>query len=142
MIGSLAEEISGWINKDGQKIEVFEYVEDCVKNADLIVTATFASNPVLKSGLKNQNCHIMAVGAPRPEWSEIDPDIWNTSQVYVDSFSGALAESGDLIESKAPIKVKNNFLQYQKKKYYYNLYVCRKHALKKYDQCALITSCF
>ena len=106
MIGTIAEEVSGWITKDGQKIEVFEYVEDCVKNADLIVTATFASNPVLKSGLKKQNCHIMAVGAPRPEWSEIDPDIWNNSQVYVDSYSGAMAESGDLIESKASIKVK------------------------------------
>ena len=73
---SLAEEISGWL-KDNQTIEVFDTVELCVKNADLVVTATFASQPVLKNGIKLQNCHIMAVGAPRPDWSEIDPSIWN-----------------------------------------------------------------
>ena len=48
----MAEEASGWL-KEGQKIEVFENVEDCVTEADLVVTATFAPRPVLKSGLKS-----------------------------------------------------------------------------------------
>ena len=42
----MAEEASGWL-KEGQKIEVFENVEDCVAEADLVVTATFAPRPVL-----------------------------------------------------------------------------------------------
>ena len=46
----------------------------------------------------------MAVGAPRPDWSEIDPKIWQTSQVYVDSLAGAQAESGDIINSKCEIQ--------------------------------------
>ena len=48
----MAEEASGWL-KEGQRIEVFENVEDCVTEADLVVTATFAPRPVLKSGLKS-----------------------------------------------------------------------------------------
>ena len=48
----MAEEASGWL-KEGQKIEVFENVENCVTEADLVVTATFAPRPVLKSGLKS-----------------------------------------------------------------------------------------
>ena len=48
----MAEEASGWL-KEGQKIEVFENVKNCVTEADLVVTATFAPRPVLKSGLKS-----------------------------------------------------------------------------------------
>ena len=46
---------------------MFESVEECIADADLIVTATFASRPVMKAskGLKAEGCHIMAVGAPR-----------------------------------------------------------------------------
>ena len=47
----------------------------------------------------------MAVGAPRPDWAEIDPKIWNNSKIYVDSYAGALAESGDLLDSKAEIEM-------------------------------------
>ena len=46
----LAEEVSGWMKK-GQFIEVFENVHDCVNEADLVVTATFATKPVLKVSL-------------------------------------------------------------------------------------------
>lgn len=98
----LAEEVSGWL-KANQTIEVFDTVEDCVKDADLIVAATFTSTPVLK-GAKAKNCHIMAVGAARPDMAEIDPKVWNDSVVFVDSFSGAKAESGDIRDSKCDIK--------------------------------------
>ena len=47
----------------------------------------------------------MAVGAPRPDWAEIDPNIWNNSKIYVDSYAGAMAESGDLLDSKAKIEM-------------------------------------
>ena len=47
----MAEEASGWL-KEGQNIQVLDNVEDCVTKADLVVTATFAPRPVLKSGLK------------------------------------------------------------------------------------------
>ena len=101
----LAEEVSGWL-KPGQVIKVADDVNDCVKNADLVVTATFTSTPVLKASddLKKVNCHIMAVGAPRPDWAETEPQIWKESIVYVDSFAGANAEAGDLIQSECEVE--------------------------------------
>ena len=45
----------------------------------------------------------MAVGAPRPDWAEIEPKIWKESLVYVDSFAGAKTEAGDLIQSNCDI---------------------------------------
>ena len=99
----LAEEVSGWLTKE-QWIEVFDEVDECVQDADLIVTATFATKPVLKgTKLRSDDVHLMSVGAPRPDWSEIEPEVWNASQVYVDSFAGAQAESGDIINSQCNI---------------------------------------
>ena len=99
----LAEEVSGWLTKE-QWIEVFDEVDECVQDADLIVTATFATKPVLKgTKLRSDDVHLMSVGAPRPDWSEIEPEVWNASQVYVDSFAGAQAESGDIINSQCKI---------------------------------------
>ena len=101
----LAEDVSGWL-KPGQVIKVADDVNDCVKNADLVVTATFTSTPVMKASddLKKVNCHIMAVGAPRPDWAETEPQIWKESIVYVDSFAGANAEAGDLIQSECEVE--------------------------------------
>ena len=42
----------------------------------------------------------LAVGACRPDWSEIDPELMRSSVVYVDSREAALKESGDVILSK------------------------------------------
>ena len=42
----------------------------------------------------------LAVGACRPDWSEIDPKLMRSSVVYVDSREAALKESGDVILSK------------------------------------------
>ena len=99
----LAEEVCGWL-KAHQEIEIFDSADECAKNADLIVTATFTSRPILHDGVKPKNCHMMAVGAPRPDWAEIDPQIWINSRVFVDSFAGAKAESGDLLDSQCEIE--------------------------------------
>lgn len=40
----------------------------------------------------------------RPDWAEIEPEVWSGSKVFVDSFVGAKAESGDLIDSKCEVK--------------------------------------
>ena len=41
--------------------------------------------------------HINAVGAPRPDWRELDDEVLERSKVYVDSREAALKESGDVI---------------------------------------------
>ncbi len=44
----LAESVSGWLSDGQRDLTVTETVAECVDNADLVVTGTFASRPVLK----------------------------------------------------------------------------------------------
>ncbi|XP_059144780.1 ketimine reductase mu-crystallin-like isoform X2 [Physella acuta] len=87
----------------GSKCVAVDHVAVAVENADVIVTATSATEPVLKLEWVKPGVHINAVGACRPNWSEIDPLLMNAATVYVDSQEGALKESGDIIISRSPI---------------------------------------
>jgi len=71
--------------------------EEAVRGADLIVTATSSSLPVLEGRWLDPGIHINAVGAPRPDWRELDSAAVAKARVFVDSRAGALAEAGDLL---------------------------------------------
>ncbi|KAK3601783.1 hypothetical protein CHS0354_041698 [Potamilus streckersoni] len=77
--------------------------EEAVKDADIIVTVTLSSKPVVQKAWVKPGCHINAVGACRPDWHEIDPELMRSAIVYVDSRAGAEKESGDIILSKAEV---------------------------------------
>src|SRR2546426_550180 len=72
--------------------------EEAVRGAEIIVTATSASTPVLRGVWVAVGAHINAVGAPRPDWRELDTDAVRRARVFVDSRAAALAESGDLLQ--------------------------------------------
>jgi thiomorpholine-carboxylate dehydrogenase len=76
--------------------------EDAVRGADVVVTATSAREPVLQGAWLKRGCHVNAVGAPRPDWRELD-DAAMGNVLFVDSHAGALQESGDVILSNATI---------------------------------------
>lgn len=76
--------------------------EAAVRGADVVVTATTATSPVLKGEWLKPGCHVNAVGAPRPDWRELDDAAMN-HVLFVDSRAGALAESGDVMLSAAAI---------------------------------------
>ncbi|KAH9513103.1 hypothetical protein Btru_035850 [Bulinus truncatus] len=76
---------------------------EAVKNADVIVTVTSSTLPILNYEWIKAGVHINAVGACRPDWSEIEPHLMRSAIVYVDSREGALKESGDIILSQANI---------------------------------------
>lgn len=42
-------------------IATFNSIEQCVKNADIIVTATYASEPILKHEWLKPGCHINGI---------------------------------------------------------------------------------
>ena len=76
--------------------------ESAVRGADVIVTATSAMEPVLRGAWLKAGAHVNSVGANRPTWRELDDDAMAHTLV-VDSREAALAESGDVILSKAAI---------------------------------------
>jgi ornithine cyclodeaminase/alanine dehydrogenase-like protein (mu-crystallin family) len=77
-------------------------VEEAVRDADVIVTATNSKTSVLKGSWLKLGCHVNAVGACRPDWRELDDDAMS-NVVFVDSHEGAMKESGDLILSGTKI---------------------------------------
>jgi ornithine cyclodeaminase/alanine dehydrogenase-like protein (mu-crystallin family) len=71
--------------------------EEAVRGADVVVTATPSSTPVLSGEWLSPGAHINAVGAPRPDWRELDDGVLRRARVYVDSREAAMKESGDVI---------------------------------------------
>ena len=67
-----------------------------------MVTATNAQAPILRGSWLKRGCHVNSIGAPRPQWRELD-DAAMANVLYVDSRAGALKESADGILSGAPI---------------------------------------
>jgi thiomorpholine-carboxylate dehydrogenase len=76
--------------------------EDAVRGADVVAVVTSSQTPVLDGAWLKAGAHVNAVGANRPSWRELD-DAAMSHALIVDSRDGALAESGDVILSKAAI---------------------------------------
>jgi alanine dehydrogenase len=71
--------------------------EDAVRDADVVVVATTSRTPVLSGKWLSPGAHINAVGAPRPDWRELDDEVLRKAKLYVDSREAASRESGDVI---------------------------------------------
>jgi alanine dehydrogenase len=74
--------------------------EEAVRGADVVVTATTSPTPVLSGEWLSPGAHVNAVGAPRPDWRELDDEVLHRSRVYVDSREAALKESGDVLAAR------------------------------------------
>jgi alanine dehydrogenase len=70
---------------------------DAVDGADLIVLATAAREPVVRSEWIAEGAHICAVGACRPDQREMETALVGRGRMFVDSREGALAEAGDIV---------------------------------------------
>jgi ornithine cyclodeaminase/alanine dehydrogenase-like protein (mu-crystallin family) len=76
--------------------------EEAVRGADVVVTVTNSTSPVLKGSWLKAGSHVNAIGACRPDWRELDDQAMSNA-VFVDSREGAVKESGDVILSGADI---------------------------------------
>lgn len=81
----------------GVPIEVAKSAEASVRDADLVVTATTAKAPIVKSDWLKPGVHINAVGSHRPDLRELDGATLSRSKVVVDSREAIMAECGDIL---------------------------------------------
>lgn len=78
-------------------VTVMENVDDAISNADVIVTATNATQPVFNKPL-DAGVHVNAVGSFKPDMQELPSHaIANADKVVVEASEAALEETGDLI---------------------------------------------
>ncbi len=77
--------------------------EAAVRDADIVVTVTNASTPVLHGRWLKPGALVHAVGAPRPTWRELDDEAM-ANYVIADNRHAAENESGDVILSGATVQ--------------------------------------
>ena len=73
-------------------------LEQAVGAADVIVTATMASDPVIRGAWLKPGQHLDLIGAYRPDMREADDEAMARARVFVDSFDTTIAHIGELIE--------------------------------------------
>jgi ornithine cyclodeaminase/alanine dehydrogenase-like protein (mu-crystallin family) len=71
--------------------------EEAARGADVVVTATTSTTPVLRGEWLAPGAHVAAVGAVRPDWRELDDDLVRGARLFVESRDAALLEAGDVI---------------------------------------------
>jgi thiomorpholine-carboxylate dehydrogenase len=76
--------------------------EQAVRGADIVCTVTNASEAVLQGAWLKPGALVAAIGAPRPNWRELD-DAAMRNVVIADSREAAEKESGDVILSGAQV---------------------------------------
>ncbi len=68
-----------------------------VRDADVVVTATSTTEPLIAGGALRAGVHVNAVGSCVPQRRELESTVMARAAVYADSRDAALRESGDVL---------------------------------------------
>ena len=79
------------------EVRVATTAEAAVRGADVVLTVTGSSTPVVWSEWVSDGACVIGVGACRPYQREMDPLLVARGRVFVDSRAAALKEAGDLV---------------------------------------------
>lgn len=81
----------------------------CLKEADIICTATNSYKPLFPLNMLKKGVHINAIGSYNPTMQELPDDLFSTASLYVDQKDSCFAESGDIIipMNKGTFKLEN-----------------------------------
>ena len=86
--------------KLGVPVEAAASAEEAVREADIVITSTTASKPVLEGRWLRAGMHINAIGANFPEKAELDAEAVNRADViFADSREQSKLEAGDLFQA-------------------------------------------
>ena len=92
-----AEELISLLEFDNIKIDVAKDLKKAVSIADVISCATLSNEPLILGKWLKSGQHLDLVGAFTPEMREVDNQAVALSKITVDTYDGALSESGELI---------------------------------------------
>lgn len=81
----------------GITIEVVPNPEQAVRDSDIVLTVSTATEPVLRAEWLKPGAHVNAVGSHRPDLREIDGATLCRSLVVVDARAAIMAECGDVL---------------------------------------------
>lgn len=78
-------------------LEVAASARQAVEGADVVITATTSTHPVLEAEWLTEGFHINSIGAHYPESREIDGETIGKATVIVDTLVAARVEKGELL---------------------------------------------
>lgn len=74
-----------------------ESVEEAVRGADIVVTATSSKEPILRREWLSPGVHVNAVGSSVPTARELEADLVAVASLFVDRRESTMNESGDYL---------------------------------------------
>lgn len=93
-VKSMQDELASY----GVRISAADSSDECIDDADLIITTTTSSVPVFDGTKVKAGATISAVGTYEPHKHELDPAVLpRASKIICDSVDAVLSESGDLL---------------------------------------------
>ena len=71
-------------------------LEQAVRNADIVTSATMSTNPLIKGEWLQAGQHIDLIGAYRPDMREVDDAALQRSRIFVDSLDTTVRHIGEI----------------------------------------------
>ena len=94
-----AKDVENRLSPASFETSVVTDLKAAVDSADIISCATLAREPLIKGDWLQKGQHLDLVGAYKPDMREADSAALTRARVYVDTFSGALSEAGDILQA-------------------------------------------
>jgi ornithine cyclodeaminase len=82
----------------GVTVHAAPALEDSVRAADIVTCATTSPTPLVAGQWLKSGTFVDLVGSFSPATREADDDVVRRARIFVDTFEGALAEAGDIID--------------------------------------------
>ena len=82
----------------GLAVRVADDLEQAVRDADIVSTATLSAEPLVRGAWLRPGTHVDCVGAYRPAMRETDDAVVRRARIFVDTRAGAFGEAGDILQ--------------------------------------------
>ncbi len=92
-----ADALAACLRRPGLSVEATDDLEAAVRWADIVSCATLSREPLVRGAWLAPGQHLDLVGAFTPDMCEVDDAAVARSELYVDTRSGVLGESGEII---------------------------------------------
>ncbi len=96
-----AQALAARLREEGLPAQALADLPEALAQADIVSCATTATEPVLHGKLLRPGTHVDLVGGFTPAMREADDALIARAEIFVDTYSGALAEAGDLVQALA-----------------------------------------
>lgn len=91
-----AQAIVDAVKIEGIDIKTVGSINEGMKHADIVSCATLSPTPLIYGKDLNPGQHLDMIGAYKPDMREMDDEVLEKANVYVDNMEGATKETGDL----------------------------------------------